>query len=141
MATLAKYNSQTAIPASGLNKVFLIENTVNLAAVATGDVVQALRVAADTYVQQVFVEVVTASGLTSTATVGDGDDADGYDASTNLNATAGTITYGAGGTDAYLTANGKLYTAADTIDLTCTITSGPIVAGSIKIRALCVDVS
>jgi hypothetical protein len=81
-----------------------------------GDTIECLPIAANTYVQNVGVIVKTAEGGTATATVGDGTDPNGWDASTNLNATAGTVTLGLPGTDAYATA-GKFYTAADTIDL------------------------
>jgi len=84
--------------------------------VGSGDTVQCLKVAKDMLVTNVRVIVVTPEGATATATVGDGDGANSWDASTNLNATAGTVTAGLAGTDAYATA-GKLYTAADTIDL------------------------
>lgn len=88
--------------------------------VAASDVVQVVEIPAGTVVTNVFVKVITAEGATCTATVGDGADADGWDASTNLNAAADTITYGVAGTDAYVnsigTAQGKIYTAADTID-------------------------
>jgi hypothetical protein len=84
--------------------------------VGSGDTVQCLKVAKDMLVTNVRVIVVTPEGATATATVGDATAADGWDASTNLNATAGTVTAGLAGTDSYATA-GKLYTAADTIDL------------------------
>jgi len=84
--------------------------------VGSGDTVKCLNVAADMLVTNVRVIVVTPEGSTATATVGDGDTANGWDASTNLNGTAGTVTAGLAGTDAFATA-GKLYTAADTIDI------------------------
>jgi hypothetical protein len=110
-----------AIPADGLNKAVVLKSRVDFSEVSclSGDVVQALRIPKNFLVLNVFVKVVTAEGGTCTATVGDGSDADGWDASANLNATAGTVTQGASGTDAYAAiANfGKLYTADDTIDL------------------------
>jgi len=94
------------------NKVLLSELTPT-----NSDVLQCLKVGAGMLVTNVRVAIVTASGGTLTATAGDGDGANSWDASTNLNATAGTVTAGLAGTDTYATA-GKLYTAADTIDLT-----------------------
>lgn len=129
-----------AIPAQGVDKVYVIENTCSLVGVATGEVLQCLDIKAKQFVFDVFVEIVTACGLTATATVGDADGANSWDASTNLNATAGTVTHGASGTDAYAT-SGKYYSAADSIDLTCTITSGPCTAGSFKIFAIVADLS
>lgn len=85
--------------------------------VAAGDVVQALKVDAGQTVYEVQTRVITAEGATCTATVGDASGANSWDASVNLNAAAGTGTRSAVGTDAYAT-TGKLYAAADTIDLT-----------------------
>ena len=79
------------------------------------DIVQALKIPANCTVKDVDVRIVTAQGATATATVGDGSGANSWDASTNLNATAGTNTSSLKGTDAY--AYGKYYAAADTIDL------------------------
>jgi hypothetical protein len=80
------------------------------------DTIQALKIPAGALVKNVWVTVLTAEGGATTATVGDGDGADSWDASTNLNAAANTVTAGLPGTDAYATA-GKYYAAADTIDL------------------------
>jgi len=140
MGTVDKTVGAGVKPAFGGKRVYVIENTIDLAAVATGDVVQCLDIKAKQFVFDVFVEVITATGLTSTATVGDGSAADGWDASTNLNATAATVTHGASGTDAYAT-SGKYYSAADSIDLTCTITAGPVVTGSVKVMAIVADLS
>lgn len=139
MATVDKTVGSGSVPARGLDKCYLMSQEIDLTAIATGDVVQCLSIPAMTLVVNVFVEVITATGLTSTATVGDADGANSWDASTNLNATAGTTTYGISGTDAYALPPGKLYTAADTIDLTCTITSGPCTTGKVKVTAICVN--
>lgn len=85
-------------------------------AVASGDVVQICTVPAGTRVLGIGWEVTTAEGATCTATLGDGDGANSWDASINLNSAAagGSVT----GTDAYDTGMGKFYAASDTIDLT-----------------------
>lgn len=140
MATLDKTGGNSAQPWDGKDNHFVVSQEINLAGVATGDVVQALKVPAKTFVKNVVVEIITQTGLTSTATVGDGGDANDWDASVNLNAAVGTLTLGVGGTDANVTNGGKLYTAEDTIDLTCTITSGPIVTGKIRVSAECVRI-
>lgn len=95
-----------------------ISNRIRLATLTPGatDTLQCVKVEDGMLVSNVRVAVITASGGTLTATVGDGDGANSWDASTNLNATAGTVTAGLAGTDTYATA-GKLYTADDTIDL------------------------
>lgn len=141
MATLDKTVGAGAFKAMNLNKIILLRQDIDLTGVATGDVVQCLSVAAKTLVINVIVEVITPTGLTSTATVGDGAGANSWDASTNLNAAAGTMTYGVSGTDTYALPPGKIYTAADTIDLTCTITSGPCTTGKVRVTAICVDLS
>lgn len=84
--------------------------------VSAADVVPVLRIPKGAFVSTVGVIVNTKEGATCTATVGDGDAAAGWDASTNLNANAGTLTVPVQGTDAY--AYGKIYLADDTIDLT-----------------------
>lgn len=96
----------------------LSENKLDFSEInaAASDVIQAIKIPAGALVTNVRVHVLTAEGSTSTATVGDGDGADSWDASTNLNS-AGTTTAGLPGTDAYATA-GKYYATADTIDLT-----------------------
>lgn len=81
-----------------------------------GDVVQALKIPKNALVQDVFVIVRTPEGAICTATVGDSDSATGWDASTNLNASAGTVTSALEGTDAF--GVGKLYTADSAILLT-----------------------
>jgi hypothetical protein len=74
-----------------------------------------------------------------TATMGDGDGANSWDASVSFGTgvTAGAISASAAGTDAYCT-TGKLYTA-DTIDITITVAGGPCVSGVVEVMALCVQ--
>ncbi len=107
------------------NDLIKAENTISLAAKnsVASDVIQAIAVPKGAYVMQVGVYLKTAEGVALTATVGDGAGAAAWDASTDLNAAAGTVTGGVPGTDAYAT-SGKLYTAADTIDLTMSAAAG-----------------
>lgn len=149
MATLDKTIGTGVKPWMGMNKCYIMENIIDLAGVATGDVVQALAIGAKTLVMGVYTEVVTASNKVSTATVGDGAAAAAWDASIDLAATAGTMTgpsaaLSEGTPNTYADANapgGKLYSAADTVDLTCTVTAGPIGSGKIRVMALCVDLA
>lgn len=99
--------------------VVSVENKLDFSATNAdaSDVIQALKIPAGALVKNVWVTVLTAEGGTSTATVGDGDGAGDWDASTNLNAAANVVTAGLPGTDTYATA-GKYYASADTIDLT-----------------------
>lgn len=132
-------------PLSG-TKTYIIKNQIDLddiqaekgSALAAADVIQLLKVPARTFVHQVMVEIVTAAvGTALTANIGDGSAADGFDAAASLAATAGTVTQGAPGTDAYLTAGGKFYATADTIDATLAtvtaVTGNPV----LRVFALC----
>lgn len=120
-------------PSEGLAKLVRIENTVDFSKVlpANTDVVQALPVPANALVLHVATRVVAAGTGSTTATIGDGADADGWIASVALDAAAGTeltsngkftLSEGAPNTIAYTHAfgasGGKFYSAADTIDLT-----------------------
>ena len=102
------------------NEAVKVENVIDLAVVPTtaaSDVVQAINVPAGAFVSRVGVLILTKEGGALTATVGDEDDPNGWDGSTNLNATAGTMTVNDldSGTDAY--GEGRYYPSADTIDL------------------------
>lgn len=86
---------------------------------ASADVVQCLNIPANAIVLMARCIVKTAEGGTATATFGDDAGAGSWDASVNLNATAGTMTTGISGTDAYaLNYAGKFYATANTLDLT-----------------------
>lgn len=109
------------------------ENTIDFSVTntATGDVVQAIKIPANAFVTRISVIVRTAEGGALTATVGDGTNASGWDASNvDFNAAAGTVTRSLEATDTY--GIGKLYTAADTIDFTMT---GAADAGKVTIVA------
>ena len=64
-------------------------------------------------------------------------DPNGFDNQIDLAAVAGTRTKGLGGTDQFVTDDGKVYSSADTIDLTVTVTAGPIGAGKVLVSADC----
>jgi hypothetical protein len=123
MATLTKFvRDFPAISKEGSTQI-VATNKIDFSkpgyAGAASDVVQVLSIPKGAFVRNVFVRVITAEGSTCTAKVGDGSDDDGFDASVDLNAAANTLTAGIAGTDAYVINNiGKLYTSADTIDLT-----------------------
>ena len=85
--------------------------------VSSTNVVQSLNIPAGALVTNVIVRVVTAEDATATATVGDGDDPNGWIASLDLNATGTTFTAKPINADAYPALGGRLYTSADTIDL------------------------
>ncbi len=131
-----------AIPHSGLNKVFVLSNTVDISGADDGDVYQVLPAGTGSVVLNVFTKIVTPNdaATSSTVNIGDGSNASGYGSSTSMKAAAGTFTKGVGGTHTYITNDGTLYTAGDTIDLTFTVT-GTNTVGSVKVMALCVDLN
>jgi len=135
--------ANAAKPTDGVNKYYVIKNKIDFKlrpSIAT-DIIQALWIPANTLVYNVAVKVLTAQGATCTVTVGDGNGANSWDGSSDLNAAANTITCGAIGTDAYCTAAlgpGKPYMAADTIDLVLGHTTDIAV---IEVFAFCIDLS
>lgn len=91
---------------------FWIENKLDFSEtnVSASDVVQALKLGPGAVVLRFLTEVVTAEGGTATANIGDGNDADGYDATVDFNATGLVVGDGA-------LVGGTKYAAADTIDI------------------------
>lgn len=140
MGTTNRTLSVTVPSANDVDKIYVMRNRVSIVGLATAEVVQCLSIPAGTLVTNVLVKVITAEASgTATATVGDGAGVNSWDAETNLAATAGTVTAGVGGTDAYVT-TGKLYSTADTIDLVITLGSGPATTGVFDIEAICVKI-
>ena len=119
------FGTGTAHVAAGINKVSSISVELNFATITTDraaagltalagtDILEVIRVPANTLVTNVALNVTTAEGGTLTVDVGDGDNPDGYLDGVNGNATAAYLTVA--GTDAFEA--GKYYTAADTIDI------------------------
>ena len=136
----------TAHVAAGINKVSSVTVELNFAtitteraaagltALAAGDVLEVIKVPANTLVTHVALNVTTAEGGTLTVDVGDGDNPDGYLDGVNANATAAYLTVA--GTDAFEA--GKYYTAADTIDVTTVNAADTAV---MKLTAVMVDCS
>jgi len=133
----------------GDQRDYCIETELQFSTGATGDFYYAAKLLAGHRLLNVTCEVTEATGETCTATVGTYSDtagteidADGFDASTNLNATAGTLTTGVGGTDAQVTAGGYLNTtgAAAYVALVLTVAATPLgTAGKMKVRCYCRD--
>lgn len=125
------YNMGTgsAHVAAGINRVSAVSVTLDFAAITTAraaagltalaatDTLEVIKIPANTLVTSVALNVTTAEGGTLTIDVGDGDDPDGYLDGANANTTAAYITSPSAGTPTGL-ADGKYYTAADTIDVT-----------------------
>ena len=114
--TIDLTGGQSAIPWDGLNTTYRMVNRLDFSlnpALAT-NIVEAVKVQANTHVTKVYVKVVTAEGSTATATVGVVGTPAGLIASANLNATAGTLTQS---TISDTLANGVVFTADGTIDI------------------------
>ena len=136
----------TAHVAAGINKVSSVTVELNFAtitteraaagltALAAADVLEVIKVPANTLVTHVALNVTTAEGGTLTVDVGDGDNPDGYLDGVNANATAAYLTVA--GTDAFEA--GKFYTAADTIDI---VLNNAADAAVMKLTAVMVDCS
>ncbi len=139
--------------AEGLNKVTRMEVVLDFAAIAaaraaagaaaiaSGDVIEAIPLPAKSFVMRVGYDVTTAEGASATFDFGDGSDADGYLNDISLNSVASgamalTLAEAAPNTVAGYT-NGKYYSAADTIDVT--INSASVDAAKVRIWALVMD--
>lgn len=126
MATYAYKPGNGGISAAGVGDIARVSRVIDFAeviaeraavgqtALAAGDVLEVMTVDAGTIVSGVALEIVTAEGTNTTATVavGDGTDADGF-----VTATA-TSTADVFGTAGAYTLGGKLYSEKDTLDLT-----------------------
>lgn len=142
MATQNLTAGETRNIHAGAVKAFVVEQTIDFSKTpaASGDVIQALNVQRGWLVNTVLVETVIPEGAAATAQVGDGALATGFIPSANLNS-AGlyksnlTLTEAAPNTVTGYTA-GKLYTAADTIDL---VVSAALDAAKVVVRAVVFD--
>lgn len=107
---------------------------------AAADVIKAITVKAGEMVIGCSAKIITACSAAMTATIGDGDDPDGYVTSVSLNGTAGTVTSTTGallqsGASPYAITQGKVYSAEDTIDLVLGGTAAN--NGVVEVRVLC----
>lgn len=142
-----------ALPADGLNKTHRVEVTLDfpkiiaarlaagVAALVATDVLEIIPIPAGTVVMNVGMEVTTAAGVTSTLSIGDGTAAAGYLAATSVNATgwSGGVPVLSAGAFAPTLSGGKLYSAADTIDVT--IGTAVPAAAVVRVFAVMVDVT
>jgi hypothetical protein len=116
MATRSYVSGRPTVVELG-NRVMKAANEVSFADTnaSSGDVCQVLTIPQYAKVNRVDCIIKTAEGSAVTGEMGDGADTNGWDASINFNAAAGTLTSPTQGTDAY--AYGKFYTSEDTIDI------------------------
>ncbi len=144
MATQNLTAGETKNNHAGARTAFVVEQTIDFAknVAASGDVIQSLNVYPGWFVQAVLVDVLKAEGGALTANVGDGALATGFMTAANLNALGMTksnltLTEAAPNTVTGYTA-GKLYTAADTIDL---VLSAAADAAKVRVLAVVIDLS
>jgi hypothetical protein len=107
--------------------------------IAATDTIKAINVPDDTLVLGTVTRVMTAcTDTTATVDVGDGDDVEGFDAAVDITAAAGTNGWTNNDADAYSMqiASGKVYSAADTIDV---LFNNDTTNGVFLVQALCVD--
>lgn len=140
---------EAVVPYNGLNKFYVIKNTIDLTggAMTAGDIYQSLAIPANTLVLTVSMRIDTpAVGTTCTIDIGETDDsAVSWDDGVNGKAAAATYTHALVGTDAgastTVSPGGKFYGTAQTIDVLMqaitAITAGP----KYTLFALCVDMS
>ena len=117
-------------------------NTIATAgALATTDIIQCLDIPAGMLVKNVFIKIVRAATATTlTCSVGHGGAAASWNANTtDLDAVVGTLAYGVVDSDAFATAQGFLYTGADTIDITLNTVTAVTAWPKILVTADCFD--
>jgi hypothetical protein len=103
---------------------------------AQNDVAKLLNIPEKTLVLRLHWEVSTVEGATKDFALGDGVTTDGYLTTT----TANTLASGVSPATTVTYAEGKYYSAADTIDLLA-VTSGGLTACKISVKAFCVNFS
>ena len=134
MATVSKVTGSTSGHPSTRRKPYFVENTLDLSLFdpASGDVIQALNIPAETCIINAGLEVLTAGSTSVTYDVGDGSDVDRYvDGDTNAVGHAAPV--------AHASNSGFVYGTADTLDVK---TGGAQdTAGKIRVYAIMCDVS
>ena len=151
--TLGFNKGSAALPSNALHKVHLVEMTLDFPAIiaarlaagatalAASDVMEIIPIPAGTLVSNVGMVITTAAGVTSTISIGDGTAAAGYLAATSANAagTSGGAPVLASGAFAPTLSGGKVYAAADTIDIT--LGTAVPAAAVVRVFALMTDIN
>lgn len=138
--SLTKLEVQVSLPAIAAARA-----AAGATALASGDVLEVLRIPAKTQVLAAGVDVITASGATLTIDLGDGSDIDGFLDGVNANSAAGyscttvTVVEGTPNTLSPSMPFGKFYSSADTIDVV--FNNAPGVAGVFNVWAILADCS
>lgn len=148
------FNKGTAAyPANDLNKSVRVEMVLDFpkiiaarsaagaTALAASDVMEIIPIPAGTIVSNVGMVVTTAAGVTSTISIGDGSAAAGYLAATSANATgtSGGVPVLSSGAFSPTLSGGKVYAAADTIDIT--LGTAVPAAAVVRVFALFTDIN
>lgn len=122
-------------------KIIAARLAAGATALAASDVLEVIPVPANTVVSNVGMQVTTAAGVTSTIAIGDGSAAAGYLAATSANATgiSGGVPVLSSGAFAPTLSGGKLYSAADTIDIT--IGTAVPAAAVVRVFAILTDMN
>ena len=122
--------SASVLSADGLDKVYVVENTVTFGSTVSNDVFLCVAVPAKHMVLAATVEVLTTnSNGSATFALGDAGSATQYDASTDMNATSVTTSPASAW---------EYYTSASDIRLT---TLAAITGGTARVRAVIADLS
>ncbi len=151
--TLGFNKGSAALPSNALHKVHLVEMILDFPAIiaarsaagatalAASDVMEIIPIPAGTLVSNVGMVVTTAAGVTSTISIGDGSAAAGYLAATSANATgtSGGVPVLSSGAFAPTLSGGKVYAAADTIDIT--LGTAVPAAAVVRVFALLTDIN
>ena len=151
--TLGFNRGSAALPSNALHKVHLVDMILDFPAIiaarsaagatalAASDVMEIIPIPAGTLVSNVGMVVTTAAGVTSTISIGDGSAATGYLAATSANATgtSGGVPVLSSGAFAPTLSGGKVYAAADTIDIT--IGTAVPAAAVVRVFALLTDIN
>jgi hypothetical protein len=151
--TLGFNKGSAALPSNALHKVHLVEMILDFPAIiaarlaagatalAAADVMEIIPIPAGTLVSNVGMVITTAAGVTSTISIGDGSAAAGYLAATSANATgtSGGAPVLASGAFAPTLSGGKVYAAADTIDIT--LGTAVPAAAVVRVFALMTDIT
>lgn len=118
MATITSFLTGVQEVESTDDRIVSVKNTLDFSStnVSAADVVQALKIPANSIVLGgVQTDVQTAEGGTATANIGDASDVSGYDAGVNFNSATTTVVNSTREADNY--SEGRVYDAADTIDI------------------------
>lgn len=144
MAGPFDFTQGTGFPYTGNNNQFLLEGTFDssVQALAQNEVAELINIPANTFVQKVFYKITTGEGAARNFELGDATDTDGYLVSTSAQNAGGWVACGLVLTEAAPNTvtgytGGKLYTAADTLDLKA-VTALGLSEAVIEVKALCI---